>query len=669
MSSKHIPIFSLLILTLVAFALLGSIVCSAQVPLSLRLSFDKPFYGSGEEFTITLTLNNDSPTPVKEVRVTLSIDGRLSLPNQTQSSSEQESKPLLRQTWSRSSLPAGKTEFKIKKEIPDLEDGAYQVLATVTQEGQTILEQKSALCVMSPKISSPLLMAIVWNLHDRAHFNPQRIFLDQDIQDHCSLDPQNPEPYFQHIIALSQHPNIRVNMNFTPLLLQQIQDVSDGYEILVGGKVKKIPEESKQAQDATELLKRFEKAVKNGQIELIPAPYAYPSLATLANQGWDRDGLVQIKKGKEVVANIFNLPEPAGLYPPNLTLNSKALSYLTQNQVKYTILKGNIFLTVPETEGDIYMPHRVQDAENNRLTVFFADDFLTQILTEGQDAEATSQRLLGALTEIYLTRAGEQKIAVMSPDDVSWDPNLELLQALYAKLEQIPWVKTITLGEAADLIAPPTKPLTLAETELEGGYLETEYLKELERAQAGFELFSEIASPDHPLQERFLQDLLIAQSSDWLGTEKDPKLINLGLSFAADIERNIDFELAKITMPRSQVITLTGQGGKVPITINNATGYPISISIALEGEDFFFPSGDTKNVTLSPEENVFTFPVTAKRAGSSLIKVTIKCSERKVAESMITVKSTYFNRVALSIVAVLMLITCVILGWRYFKTR
>jgi len=641
---------------------------SSEPPqISMQLTFDKPYFSPSEYFSMTTTILNNSNSPIKRTKLTLTL--------YREQTPTKPKRVVLEQRFYVPPLDPGKiAQFKLSKKASNLKigEGAHPVKAILAQRGTILAEKETALVLVDPKPVPPLLVVIIWNLHDRVHYEPNGIFMDQQIQVDCSTNPQNPGIYFQHLSALAQHPNVQVNLNFTPVLVEQILNISDGYKFKKNGKKKAMPETSQEARDAEEILKGYERIIKNKQVELIPAPYAYPALSDVAKRGWNDDGLIQIEKGKEILSEAFNLPPEnlKSVYPPDLSLSEDSLYYLARSGAEYSVLDERFLMDIPTVEGDVHKSYRVQDRAGNRLTIFFTDGTATKTLVEFKDEECATQRLIGVLAQTYLKQPEIQQVVVIAPKDRYWRPTQTLLEMLYSKLEQTPWIRTTTLSTAAQLVPPSTQPLILAGGDGEESYIKLNYYRKIEKSREFLNLFSKMVLEDNPLKEKFLNLLLIAQSSDWMEIQRNPQLVNYGLDFAKTLQRRIESELAKMKIPKRQVVTLTSRTGKVPIPIYNDTDYIVRVLIIVRGEDFSFPAGNKKMVSLKPKENLFTFPVIAKTTGSSAIEAAIHVGDKEIEKSTIIVKSTYFTRTFIFILITLLLLgTLLTLLGRFIKLK
>jgi len=656
-----------LLLSIIIFALAEPATLSAENILSANLFFSKSYYASNDKFSATLIINNSGPSSLR-ADISFTLHSRLALDQPL----ENKGKVIFQRSWRRAFLKTGENRLIIERSIPRLKlgPGAYPISITLSSQGETFIENSMLVVIDEPaQPSYPLALVLVWNFHERARFTPDGIFTDGKIQADISDDLANPGAYSNHLAALLKYPEIKANIVITPLLLEQLETMSKGFKMRQNGQTLSFSSTSKEAQRAGVILGQYRDLFARGQAQLIPTPYAYPSLAFLADQGWGEDIGLQINQAEQVLNETFDRGAAIkSLYPPGLKLNLAAIPYLVKKGVQETILSGSIFRQI-SSEGDIYKSYRIADEENNRLTVVFADEESSRAL-ELKSAEAAKQILLGRLAEIYLLRPGEQKIVLLTPATSGWQPSRELLEALYGTLSEVPWLRTVSLKEALELVPPSTRPLTMVDQEEEKSYLRTQYYQRIGQARQDFQVFTQLVSEDNPLREKLGKLLLIAQGYDWIESAETPTVLNQGLKFIEEIEKTVSSELAKIRLISKEAVTLPSSRGKIPIAIFNGTGDEVKVTLQIKGKDFSFPGGRYKEVRLKPKENLFSFPIEAVVSRPARLTVAIMVGERVIDQARLRVNPTHFNQIVLLIglLAIFGFSVVILIRWLRKKT-
>ncbi len=644
--------FTFFLIIIILFILAHTQISPATGGVELGLIFDKPFYEPSQRFSLSINVKNLSEDTLSRAKITVTIK-----------TPDGEDEVFIRNLYTGKILPEKTKEFKIKKDIPrlSLSEGVYPVELVIKKGGEVLAEKQSFLTVLD-EVKMPLAIALVWNLNESAHFNPEGVFLDHEIQSTCSKEGM----CWQHLEALNTHPFVNVSMNITPIFLEQLQNISYGYKFLEGNEIKNIKKDSKEAERATEILEGYERAIKNRQIEIIPAPYSYPLLNELMNEEWGKDDAsLQIALGKEITMETFHLSEePRGMFSPELVLNMAAISCLSSEKVEYTLLRSSLpyFSTSSESEKvtesiNIFKPYRVQSLEGDRLTALFADKEISNALTKTDDPQEAVQLLTGYLARIYLTDPYKQKIVAIAPFDLGWQPSSELLENVYCLLEEH-WLNPVTLEIAFELVQAPTKPIGLVELRREKGYIQTKYDENIRSTHTKLSDFEKMVEDDNPLLDTLHKQILIAEATDWR-LSKIPGIANKGLSFLTYVSETIDAELEKLMIgPEANL-----ESGKAQVVIDNDTDYNFKVSISLDSQT-------TKNVTLYPKKNTISLSADNLKPGQKT-KIYIGNGEKNIKESDVTLvepsttKTSFF---LLVIIFALIVIISVVMVW-VFKSK
>lgn len=585
---------------------------------------------------MSMFMSNSLPASVK-VGVIFELHGRSGL------TGEMDTPLIYRKIWPRYSFPPGASELKITKSISSLRlsEGAYPIKVSLTQGGQVINSASSMLVVLEEHPAQeffPVALVLVWPLHDRAHFDHRGIYLDNKIAEDSRTDVNAPGLYYRHLSAISHYSGLQVTMAVTPLLMEQMADMRDGYRVATNGKIESKTESSQEVKDVSAVFDRFAEFFSSKQISLLPAPYSLASLSFLADNGWDVDGRLQISRGLDTLNNALELSGgQESLALPNFTLSADSIAYLAEEGIQNTILDEGLFRRLlPQETEDVYKAYRLQDSEGNRISAVFRDSKASEALGIDSSDEAV-QRLMGRLAEIYLSQPQRQKIVVAAAD-IQAKPSQELLRNLYGAL-QASWIRTVTLKEAIELAPPASKPLMMLDSPIEEGYLSGEYRKRLSESRRLYRLFSQAVEANNSIRKQLERELLIAEGWDWTSSF-DLKIINLGLDFVRDIEDTVKQELGKVEVVSGDKIMLSSLQGKIPVAVFNHANYRLKVKIGVDGKDFSFPSGRTKSVVAEPKENLFSFNLAAARPGTFPLKVVILRDSETIDEATFVIKAT-----------------------------
>jgi len=171
-----------------------------------------------------------------------------------------------------------------------------------------------------------------------------------------------------------------------------------------------------------------------------------------------------------------------------------------------------------------------------------------------------------------------------------------------------------------------------------------------------------MARPDNTMAKRLENNLLVSESLLW--TQDGPGLRARGAQFAEDVSQTVVSELARISMPTSQTITLPAQSGKIPVTAVNGTRYRLQTELHLSGEQVEFPEGRIVRMELRPRDNYLTVPVIVRAGGPARVHVRLVGGGVTLARSVVHVQTTYFDRMMLLAGVIVALVALLIVVYR-----
>lgn len=630
---------------------------------TLSLSFSKPSYAGADSLLATVWIDNKTPQTLRNVSLNLEVKPREFPP--PVSSPRRKPKSVLKTTRVLDLLQTGITRLEVQQSLAKLEiaEGIYPVSLTLLHRRKVLASLDTHLVIVNPRVTPPLLVALVWNLHEPAHFDPDGVYLDQKIAEECRSAADNRGIHAVYTSALAKHALIQTNMNLSPILLDQLQDVADGFSLKHGEGVVQIPDTSAAASDARRALGDYENLIKTGQLELLPSPYAYPYLPDLADWGWESDILAQIRKGQIVSKDGLNIEDLLeGIYPPGLAISQSSVPLLEKSKVKYLVLREENVGLPDGTSLPILEPVILQEGQA-KVTAFLVNGDLSKSLFEPASTEAVVQKLLAKLAALYLNQPEIQKIVVIAPLEENQHPSPASLEALYGAIGQTAWLKTVTLSSALKSFPTAGKVIKAKPPERTVNGERDSFFQKLDQARRDWLFFAGLVSFDNPIKSKLEYDLLVAEASDWTQAND-----SLRQRFVEGISQIVSRELSKITTPHGQKFTFTNDAGKVRVAFINANSYIINAEIALSGDGFSFPQGKKSRVALRPKENLFDFQIKTKQAGKYPLKVTLHRDGRVIAETVIEVRSTYFDRLTCAL-GVFALVLVILIAVRRLRQR
>jgi Family of unknown function (DUF6049) len=541
----------------------------------------------------------------------------------------------------------------IEARLPILGDLAvhalYPIKIELTSENLTLAELRSTMVGLyemdakdrPARILLPLDVSLTFVLDAPPAFRPDGAFVDDSLIQRIAPDG----PLGTIADALADTP-VRCTLAVSPLLLEQLRRMADGFRLVQGGTIETFGPDSPEARRAAEVLEEIRVAARS-PTEVVALPYASPSVPAMAAAGLRESFRAQISRGRRVVEDVLGVPlVPEAFRPPGGSVDQEALDLLLEQGERSLILDSEavghptFFLTPPPVA-------LLQTEDGGEVRAITPDAGVDRrIESEGPDARLTAMRTLGELSAIYFEQPGTARATaiVIGEDDAPRPPFLRtLLRGLAGQLVRLRWLRPVSAtrlltaaqGDGDGSVRRRLRPLP-AET------FSSTYLEQLRLARRGLSRFADVAGLGHEIVNR-LGTLVLTSQSRYLMSREDEAVAML-----ETVERRVTAELAKITPPPPTTIRLTSRSGFIPVTLHNEAGYDVVVRVELRAPGLDFVGGASRRVRLSRPEQQLTFPVEVQRTGRFQVAVEIQTPEGEpIAESSIVVRSTAYNRVAL----------------------
>jgi hypothetical protein len=141
---------------------------------------------------------------------------------------------------------------------------------------------------------------------------------------------------------------------------------------------------------------------------------------------------------------------------------------------------------------------------------------------------------------------------------------------------------------------------------------------------------------------------LIAESTDWWPSRT---LLARGVAFAEAIPPSVNSEMRKVHAPAAQTITLTSRTGVIPLSVGSGLGYPVDVVLRVDSDKLRFPDGNRITISkLQPPNQTIQVRAITQSSGTFPLDVRLFTPEGTlIADSQLTIRSTAYNVVALSI--------------------
>jgi alpha-amylase/alpha-mannosidase (GH57 family) len=299
-----------------------------------------------------------------------------------------------------------------------------------------------------------------------------------------------------------------------------------------------------------ELLKRvvpeYRAAGERGQVELATSPFYHPILPLLCDSdvhlrahphaarprrfARPDDARLQIDRAMAFHEHTFG-SRPLGLWPPEGAVSDESVRLIAEAGLQWIATDEDILsrsLAQPMRAELLYRPYRVGD---RGPAVLFRDHALSDRIGfhyRSWDAQAAADdfidRVRDAGRRFAADTGGVATVAVILDGENAWEyypgGGRPFLRALYGALENAADIQTLTMAEAAAGAPPGRLPSIFPGSWINGDFYiwaghrdDHRAWNQVSAARAAFD--ARAASVDAAARDRALEEILIAEGSDW----------------------------------------------------------------------------------------------------------------------------------------------------------
>jgi hypothetical protein len=308
------------------------------------------------------------------------------------------------------------------------------------------------------------------------------------------------------------------------------------------------------------------------------------------------------------------------------------------------------------------------------VTGFVADpgiqERLISLTKEGED-RLDLQRFFAETAMIHLEQPGTPRRVVQMSVPSRLHPPPSLSRRLFGGLVSAPWLRLLKPSQGLELGLPPKRRDLDFEAPTLAAQPDEDYFTAIDEATEAVGHYEEI-NPSPTRLRRLHRNILEAQSRVWWSEETAAE----GAEFALATKREAEGELANITVEGLDT-TLTSQAAPIEMTVFNSNSYPVTIDVELssQGGDITIQRADLdelQDLTIGPEDNEqITIDAEAQSSGIFQLSAVIKTPQSGfgINEETITIRSTNFNRIALTLTFGALAFLVLFYFWRLFKRR
>ncbi len=363
-----------------------------------------------------------------------------------------------------------------------------------------------------------------------------------------------------------------------PALLQTAQAMTDGYQVQSGGQVV-VGDREQQAQDW--LAQAGEVA---GEVGMRLLPYADIDASAVTRAGMSNDVVRAVTVAPAVAREALGGSVGDGLYwAPFGRIDRPALDVLASAGVGTIVLSADALPTVDadavtEGQGVAALPTAV-----GTIRAVLTDPTLSAILAGPQRTASdvlVARQLFLAQTAVLSQGlpADSPRSVVVAPADVRWTATASLIAPLLKATRTAPWLSSQSLtGLLEQPLAGAARKRGAYGEKARDAELAPGYLARVAEQTDELDVLTSVVDDPTGIGEPFAQALLRAESAAWR-TEPDTAERLLGT-----IARQLSDLTERVHVLSTGNVTLSGDTGRVPVTIVNDLDRAVTVGLALVG--------------------------------------------------------------------------------------
>ncbi|MGI8699007.1 MAG: DUF6049 family protein [Mycobacteriales bacterium] len=326
---------------------------------------------------------------------------------------------------------------------------------------------------------------------------------------------------------------------------------------------------------------------------VLSLPYADPDVVALVRAGLGDDVSHTVQTGREITRKVLPGAAVAGGlgWAPGGLLTKPALDTLAGAGIDTFVLSE---AALPLTRGLTYTPdaRAVVQTVGGTVRALVTDDTLDALMATGAggsrpggaaggSARLDAQRFLAETMVITLEHPNDARTVVVAPPR-QWDPAPAYAGTVLAASGQVPWLRPVTVAEAA-VGAAPTKargslsyPPSATALELSAKYLRgAKSPGSVTAVRTGLREFETVLVGGNAAAVRLDLAVFRLESAAW---RRDPRRADELLASAGKALRRLK---NRVRIGTAGLITLTSRSGTIPVTVVNGLSQPVRVQLVL----------------------------------------------------------------------------------------
>jgi hypothetical protein len=395
------------------------------------------------------------------------------------------------------------------------------------------------------------------------------------------------------------------------------------------------------------------RAVAGGGLSLLSAGYADPDVVGLSRIGATRDLIDQFALGSEVTSDVLGAGPSTGTVVWGGPVPATAFSSLASAHVGFAIVTPAALVPSGGSAEATAGPG-VWSVGGTDVRGLVADERLSYFLSDVLAAhDGALDHLFGQL--VAQKGSGTPLVAVVDVGPGSRTTVRDLERAL-AVLSRSGWIRFTDVRDAAS--ATPSGEATLRASDETAPAQDSRWGR-VAAARGPTMALLAAAGPEDADAAACLRSLYLAEARIWSGEREDR-----GAAYAADAAARAKGVLGAVTLAVPNV-TLSGSGGSVPVSINNATGRTLKLVLRVTPTRVRLTRGSLYPVEAPAGESIVAVPVEMGASATGALGLELLAGESTIASGTSALSAGFFDRLAVAGGVVLVLL---VLLW-YIRRR
>ncbi|HYT30200.1 MAG TPA: DUF6049 family protein, partial [Actinomycetota bacterium] len=421
------------------------------------------------------------------------------------------------------------------------------------------------------------------------------------------------------------------------------------------------------AADAARVLAEIARVAGRPAVNLEALPFGDAQIPAILRAGQGKYLSNLLFRGRaDVQAALGVAPSTEVVRPTDSELDGPSLIQLVARGTRVVLVDPG-FLPSPAQGGLTFSPPSVvRLTSGTRSAEAVIPDAGVAALAAGYpgDPQLAAHAALGELAATWLEFPGTpgRGAAMLFPEGPRYPAALAGIMANLVGAS--PWLHPVHASDLAAAITPQAAARVPARTYPR---FDPAYIDRLRAARRSLNEFDHAVVGAEALKAALGDDLLGCLGGTFVA---DPAA---GDRYIGAVVTAVRQTFSKLTLPASgTTVTLTSQRATLPLTIVNASAYPIHARVVLTADRrLVFGSGGTREVTIPPKGLTIQFGVSARTTGRFPMRVLVQTpgGEATIVQTQIVVRSTAYNRVALLLTIGAALFLAVWWGRRFLPRR